>query len=249
MKISSFASILFLFLSVITNGCKEKQASQLPPPNVQVIVPIQQDIPVTEEFVGQTYGLFDISIQARIDGFLEGIHFQEGSQVKKGQLLYTIDPQPLEAKLAGAMGQLAEANTMLVKAESDLIRIKPLAEMNAVSMSDLDAAVAQRDAAKASVEASEASARSARIELGYTRIYSPINGIIGKTEAYPGDYVGKGFTDVILNEVSRIDTILVNFYIPEEKYLEIVRPYLESNMNAEVRRGEEQSQLSQETGQ
>jgi membrane fusion protein (multidrug efflux system) len=121
------------------------------------------------------------------------------------------------------MGQLAEANTMLVKAESDLARIKPLAEMNAVSMSDLDAAVAQRDAAKAAVAAAESSVESARIELGYTSIYSPINGIIGKTEAYPGDYVGKGITDVILNEVSRIDTILVNFHIGEERYLEFAK--------------------------
>jgi len=125
--------------------------------------------------------------------------------------------------LAGAQGQLAEANTMLVKAESDLDRIQPLAEINAVSMSDLDAAVAQRDAAQAAVEAAEASVTSARIELGYTRIYSPINGIIGKTEAFPGDYVGKGISDVILNEVSRIDTILVNFHIGEERYLELVR--------------------------
>ena len=221
-----------LFIALFLSACKERAADKLPPPSVQVVEVIVKDIPVTEEFVGQTYGLFDIAIQARVDGFLEGIHFEEGSRVKKGQLLYTIDPQPLQAKLAGAMGQLAEANTMLVKAESDLTRIKPLAEMNAVSMSDLDASVAQRDAAKAAVAAAEASVTSARIELGYTRIYSPINGIIGKTEAYPGDYVGKGFTDVVLNEVSRIDTILVNFHIPEEKYLEIARPYL---VNEEAR--------------
>ena len=215
--------ITLSILAVLSTGCKEQIASAPPPPNVQVVEVIQQNVPVTEEFVGETFGLFDISIQARVDGFLEGIHFEEGRRVRKGQLLYTMDPQPFEAKLAGAMGQLAEANTMLVKAESDLTRIEPLAEMNAVSKSDLDAAVAQRDAALASVEAAEASATSARIELGYTRIYSPIDGIIGKTEAYPGDYVGKGITDVILNEVSRIDTILVNFHIGEERYLELVR--------------------------
>ncbi len=223
MKIYSPVLAVLSLLALFSTGCKEKSAGTLPPPNVQVVEVIQQDVPVAEEFVGETFGLFDISIQARVDGFLEGIHFDEGRRVKKGQLLYTIDPQPFEAKLAGANGQLAEANTMLVKAESDLTRIKPLAEMNAVSKSDLDAAVAQRDAALAAVEAAEASVTSARIELGYTRIYSPINGIIGKTEAYPGDYVGKGITDVILNEVSRIDTILVNFHIGEERYLELVR--------------------------
>lgn len=235
---------IFLGLFTFFSGCKEKNAGTLPPPNVQVVEVIQQDIPVEEEFVGQTYGLFDISIQARVDGFLEGIHFEEGSRVKKGQLLYTIDPQPLEAKLAGVMGQLAEANTMLVKSESDLTRIKPLAEMNAVSQSDLDAALAQRDAAAAAVNAAEAAVTSARIELGYTRIYSPINGIIGKTEAFPGDYVGRGFTDVILNEVSRIDTILVNFHIPEEKYLDIVRPYLEGKETVRIQRREDQQGLT-----
>lgn len=223
MKSYSPVLVTLSLLALLSAGCNEKSAGALPPPNVQVVEIIQQDVPVTEEFVGETYGLFDISIQARVDGFLEGIHFDEGRRVKKGQLLYTMDPQQFEAKLAGAKGQLAEANTMLVKAESDLIRIEPLAEINAVSLSDLDAAVAERDAAKASVEAAEASVTSARIELGYTRIYSPINGIIGKTEAYPGDYVGKGLSDVVLNEVSRIDTILVNFHIGEERYLKLIR--------------------------
>lgn len=224
------SSILVLF--TFASGCKEKSAGKAPPPQVQVVEVIQQDIPVMEEFVGQTYGLFDISIQARVDGFLEGIFFEEGRRVKKGQLLYTIDPEPFEAKVAASMGQLAEANTRLVKAESDLIRIRPLAEINAVSQSDLDAAVAQRDAAIGAVDAARANLESTKIELGYTKVFSPINGIIGKTEVYPGDYVGKGISNVVLNEVSRIDTILVNFHLPEEKYLEIARFISESDPDA-----------------
>jgi len=220
-----FPPVLFtLFvITLIFQGCQDKSVQTIPPANVHVIEVIQQDIPVMEEFVGQTYGLYDISLQARVDGFLEGIYFEEGRNVRKGQLLYTIAPEPYEAKVNVARGQLAQAKTHLVKAESDLIRIRPLAEQNAVSKSDLDAAVAQRDAAEASMEAAEANLESARIELGFTRVYSPINGIIGKTEVYPGDYVGRGITNVILNEVSRIDTILVNFHLPEEKYLEIAR--------------------------
>jgi membrane fusion protein (multidrug efflux system) len=229
---------------LLLTACKEKADNAIQPPNVQVVEVIQKDIPVTEEFVGQTYGLFDIAIQARVDGFLEGIHFEEGTRVKKGQLLYTIDPQSLEAKLAGAMGQLAEANTMLVKAESDLARIKPLAEMNAVSQSDLDAAIAQRDAAAGTVDAARAAVTSAKIELGYTRIYSPIDGIIGKTEAYPGDYVGRGINNVVLNEVSRIDTILVNFHIPEEQYLELVQSFIEGGQRVNVQRRENQADLT-----
>jgi membrane fusion protein (multidrug efflux system) len=223
MKRLSHTLAALFAISLILQGCQDKSVQTMPPPNVQVVEVIQQDIPVMEQFVGQTYGLYDISLQARVDGFLEGIYFEEGRTVKKGQLLYTIAPEPFEAKVNVARGQLAEAKTHLVKAESDLVRIRPLAEQNAVSMSDLDAAVAQRDAAQASVEAAEANLESARIELGFTRVYSPIDGIIGKTEVYPGDYVGRGINNVVLNEVSRIDTILVNFHLPEEKYLEIAR--------------------------
>jgi membrane fusion protein (multidrug efflux system) len=232
MKRNFVVFILVSGIILLTTGCKEKSAATMPPPNVQVVEVIQQDIPVIEEFVGQTYGLYDIALQARVDGFLEGIFFEEGRGVKKGQLLYTIAPEPYEAKVAVALGQLAGANTQLVKAESDLIRIKPLAEQNAVSQSDLDAAVAQRDAAIGAVDAAEANLESANIELGFTKVYSPINGIIGKTEVYPGDYVGRGISNVILNEVSRIDTILVNFHLPEEKYLEIARFLIERDPKA-----------------
>lgn len=237
-------SFVFVLLLGTLSGCKEQSAGALPPPEVQVVEVIQKDILLKEDFVGQTYGLFDIAIQARVDGFLDEMHFEEGRRVKKGQLLYTIDPQPFQAKLAGAKSQLAEANTMLAKAESDLSRIEPLAEMNAVSQSDLVAASAERDAALSSVKAAESSVEYAEIELGYTKIYSPINGTIGKTQAYPGDYVGRGITDVILNEVSRTDTILVEFHISEEKYLEIVRPYLEGDKVPRVQRNEERKGLT-----
>jgi len=237
MKNFSHTLAAWFALSLMLQGCQDKSVQNLPPPNVQVVEVIQQDIPVMEEFVGQTYGLNDISLQARVDGFLEGIYFEEGSRVRKGQLLYTIAPEPFEAKVNVARGQLAEAKTHLVKAESDLVRIRPLAEKNAVSQSDLDAAVAQRDAAQASVEAAEANLESALIELGFTRVYSPIDGIIGKTEVYPGDYVGRGINNVVLNEVSRIDTILVNFHLPEEKYLEIAR-FLRERDPSNLREGQ-----------
>jgi membrane fusion protein (multidrug efflux system) len=244
MKYNALSFILAIVIPLWMQGCKEKGASQLPPPNVQVVEVIQQDVPVTREFVGQVYGMYDISIRSRVEGFLEGIHFEEGRRVRRGQLLYTIDPQPFEAKVNGYRGQLAEANTMLVKAESDLVRIKPLAEINAVSQSDLDAAVAQRDAAQAAVEAAGAALESAEIELGYTRIHSPINGVIGKTQAYPGDFVGRGFAEAVLNEVSRIDSVKVDFHIPEEQYLELFRPFLEGNDSVRVERGDKRRGLT-----
>lgn len=219
-KILLLAAILLFY-----NSCKEKQAQQASPPNIKVVEVIQKEIPIYKEFVGQVYGFKDIPIRARVDGYLMGIHFREGFGVKKGQLLYTIDPQPYQAKVAEAMGQLAKAKTELVRTDNELKRIKPLAEMKAVSESDLDAALAEHGAAKASVEAAEASLRLAKINLGYTNLKSPISGLIGKTLAKEGEYVGKSPNPVILNTVSRIDNVRVEFFLTESEYLHFFRDF------------------------
>ncbi len=212
-----------LVLPVFLISCGKKEAPPAPPAKVKVVEVWQTTVPVPIDFVGQTYGYKDIPIRARVDGFLTGLAFTEGSVVKKGQLLYTIDPEPLKAIEASKLSGLAEAQTRLVKAESDLNRIRPLAEINAVSKRDLDAAVADFEAAKAKVEAEEAQVQYARINLGYTRISSPIDGIIGMTEAKVGEYVGKAPNPIVLNEVSSIDTILVNFSISESEFLKLLR--------------------------
>jgi membrane fusion protein (multidrug efflux system) len=193
------------------------------PPEINVVKAIQKDIPIYREFVGQVYGSSDIPIRARVSGFLEGIHFQEGTTVKKGQLLYTIDPEPFKAKVAVAESKLAEAQTSLAKAESDLNRIKPLSEINAVSKSDLDAAVAQFDAAQAYVDASRSSLELANINLGYCWVKSPLNGLIGKTKAKVGEFVGQNPNPVILNTVSTTDTVLVEFFLTEADFIILAR--------------------------
>ena len=211
-------------------ACSEKQATQAPPPpppDVSVVETKAQDVTLYMEFVGQTGGLKDIAIRARVEGFMEGLHFQEGGDVKKGDLLYTLESQPFEEKVANRMSKVAEADTLLTYAKNDLNRIKPLAEINAVSQSDLDAAVASHEAATSSLEAAKANLRAAKIELGYTKIYSPIDGIIGKTKAKVGDFVGRDPNPVILNTVSRVDTILVTFFITETQYLAIARAFAE----------------------
>jgi len=223
IKIKLFKTILFIVFAVFFMSCNEKQKQQALPPDIKVVEVIQKDIPIYKEYVGQVHGFKDIPIRARVDGYLMGIHFKEGFGVKKGQLLYTIDPQPYQAKVAESMGQLAKAKTELVRAENELIRIQPLAEMKAVSESDLDAALAEQGAAKASVEAAEASLRLAKINLGYTHLKSPIRGLIGKTLAKEGEYVGKNPNPVILNTVSRIDNIRVEFFLTESEYLHFYR--------------------------
>jgi len=216
---------------LLTSSCKEKTQQAALPPEIQVHEVNTYDIPYVVEFVGQTYGLFDIAIRARVEGFLEGVHFEEGSRVQKGRLLYSIDPLPFQAKVAEQESRLAQAKTARVKMKSDLDRIRPLAEMNAVSQRDLDAAVAGHDAAIAEVSAAEASLRASKIELGYTKIYSPITGIIGITEAKVGDFVGREPNPVVLNGVSRTDVILVRFSITEAQYLNIMKH--NANLSAE----------------
>jgi membrane fusion protein (multidrug efflux system) len=223
LPILKCAVYIGLALPVFFTSCGKKETAPPPPPKVKVVDVLQTTVPVPVDFVGQTYGYKDIPIRARVDGFLTGLYFTEGSVVKKGQLLYTIDPEQLKSVEATRLSGLAEAKTMLVKAESDLKRIRPLAEINAVSQRDLDAAVANFEAAQAKVAAEESQLQYARINLGYTRISSPIDGIIGMTEAKVGEYVGKSPNPIVLNEVSSTDTILVNFSISELEFLKLLR--------------------------
>ncbi len=213
-------SLLFILALI---GCKQKNKATETIPEISVVKVLQRDIPIYQEFVGQVYGEKDIPIRARVEGFLEGIHFEEGFGVQKGQLLYSIDPKPLEAKVNSQKSRVAEAQTNLAKTKSDLDRYKPLAEKNAVSQSDLDARQAQYDAAVSSLEAAKSNLRSAEIELGYTKIYSPINGIIGKTQAKVGDFVGREPNPVILNVVSETKNVKVTFFLTEGEYLALVR--------------------------
>lgn len=139
MKTIKLSLILILIVSSIS--CDKKEASEMTLPNVSVVQTKSQEVPIYREYVGQVFGFKDIAIWARVEGYLEGIHFEEGSRIESGTLLYTIESQPFEADVAAKMSRVAEAKTMSVKAKSDLDRIKPLAEQKAVSESDLDSEI------------------------------------------------------------------------------------------------------------
>ncbi|WP_274475607.1 efflux RND transporter periplasmic adaptor subunit [Mangrovimonas aestuarii] len=226
--------LLFLILSIIIVSCKQKDKQQ-----VAAITPINvvavktQEVPIYKEFVGQVYGIKDIPIRARVDGFLEGVYFDEGSRVKKGELLYSIDPQPFQAEKSARQSEVSEARILLAKAKSDYNRIKPLADLNAVSKSDLDAATAQRDAAQAQLQAALAGLEISEINLGYCKIYAPLSGIIGKTSARVGEYVGKQPNPVILNTVSDIDTVRVQFFLSESEYLNFMKRFIRESGDSE----------------
>jgi membrane fusion protein (multidrug efflux system) len=215
-------------LPVLTGGCGGSSDGQAVAPSLRVLVTQseQRDVPLSIDMVGSTLGTKDVPIRARVEGFLETMDFTEGTFVEEGDLLYTIDPQPFKAKLVEAQSKLAAAQTQLAKAEADLARIKPLAEIKAVSEQDLDGAVASEAAARASVQASEAAVELAEIELSYTRLKAPISGLIGLTQAKPGEFVGRDPNPVVLNQVSDINPIRARFSISEREYLIMARNYL-----------------------
>jgi membrane fusion protein (multidrug efflux system) len=210
---------LTLFLTLLSLlSCKKEQGPQQQAPEVPVAAVLQKDVSITEDFVGQTYGGSDVQIRARVQGWVTQKHFTEGSEVRKGQLLYTIDPLPYQTKVDLAKGQVAEADANLVKSTNDLDRIKPLAQINAVSQRDLVAAQGQYDAAVGRKQAMIANLENARIELGYTKVLAPIDGTIGISKSDVGDFVG-GINSLLLNTVSSINSIRVRFSISEREYL------------------------------
>lgn len=217
-----FLSTIFV-IALLIFGCGGDEQAQLPTPKVQVYVTTETEVPIFREFVGETLGNTNVDIAARVAGFLETRDFEEGSFVKKGQLLYTIESQPFEEKVATAQSELAAAKVNLANAESDLSRVKPLAAENAISQIDLDAAQARYDASIEGVKAAEAQLRAAELELSYTKVYSPIDGVIGKTNANEGDYVGATANTVVLTTISYIDTMAVQFYLTQDEYLEAAR--------------------------
>ncbi|MGB0403877.1 MAG: efflux RND transporter periplasmic adaptor subunit [Salibacteraceae bacterium] len=228
--------LLFVFASILFFSCSNDKADTVKTtPVVDVINPTVEDVTIYEEFVGQVYGEVDIPIRTRVAGFLEGIHFSEGLTVKKDQLLYSIDPQPLEADLAAQTSKLAEAKTEMIRTENELIRYEELIKTKAVSQSDYDAAKAEAEAAKAGVDAAQANVRSAEINLGYCKMYSPIDGIIGQTMAKVGEFVGRDPNPVILNTVSHVMNVRVLFHLTEKQYLNIARVFsvFEDDQNSE----------------
>ncbi|MEM7304458.1 MAG: efflux RND transporter periplasmic adaptor subunit [Pseudomonadota bacterium] len=215
--------ILAFALTWLVYSCGEPDKPVPPILEIPVVKVIYQDVPIYIEMIGQTYGSRDIPIRARVDGTLETMHFEEGRNVKKDQLLYTIDTRPFDAKVVEAEGGVSEALTALTKAKSDLERIEPLAKMNAVSQQDLDSAQAEYEAAQSGLQVAKARLEQANIELGYTKIFAPISGRIGLTNAEIGEYVGKDPNPVILNYVSQTDPIRVRFSVNERDYLRFAR--------------------------
>ncbi len=212
-------------LLIFNWSCKEEEKRAEVSPEVNVVVAGKENIPVYSEYVGQVYGLSDVNIDPRVQGWITGIFFKEGSLVQKGSLLYTIDDQPFINSVEASKAEVARTQTLMENKRSELDRVKPLAEMNALSQRDLDDANAAYASAQNEVKIAESRLANAKIELGYTRITSPITGIIGISKVQIGDYVKMVSAGTGINAVSSLGEVRVRFPISENDYLGFLREY------------------------
>ncbi len=184
------------------------------PPEVSVATPAQRDVTVYQDFVGSTEAVKSVNIRARVQGFLDKMTFEPSSFVRKGQLLFVIEPEPYEAQRDRAAAGLEAAEAGLNRAESDLDRLEQAVKTNAVSQQEVTRARAERDQASAAMLQAQAALTSAEIELTYTTLESPINGMVSRNYVDLGNLVGAGEA-TLLTTVRQIDPIYAYFEVSE----------------------------------
>jgi RND family efflux transporter MFP subunit len=247
--------VVIVLLVAVTHSGAKPTAQVPPPPGVEVARVERRDVPVYGEWIGTLAGMVDANVKAQVTGYLLRRDYKEGSFVRKGQLLFEIDPRPFKAALDQAEGQLAQAEAQLtqneaqlataeanqLKSQLDVDKYAPLAKADAVSQQDLDDAVqtnlankaqvqaaqAALVAAKAQIEADHAAVQTASINLGFTRITSPINGIVGIAQAQVGDLVSVSSSP--LTAVSTLNPIRDYFTVSEQAYLELQKRFATSD--------------------
>jgi membrane fusion protein (multidrug efflux system) len=193
MKRFSIPAALGLLLlgALIFAGCSRKPAQTAPPPPEVLVTTVQpRDVPRVLERVATLDGFINANINAQVQGYIVSRDYQEGSVVKKGDLLFQIDPRPFEAALAQAKGTLAKDQANQVKADADKKRAIDLFNKKVISDQERDTAVAAADSTTANVEADEAAVKQTEINLGYTKITAPIDGVVGFANNQVGDLVG-----------------------------------------------------------
>ena len=226
--------VIIIVIGLIVGAIRPSKQAQAAPtivPDIEVVQVRQQDVPIIHEWIGTFDGLVNADVRAQVTGYLLKQGYEEGAFVKKGQLLFQIDPRPFQAVLDQAGGQLAQAKAQLANAEAvqgrtelDVKRYTPLAKEQAATQQDLDnavqnnlAAIASVETAKAQIKTSEAAVETARINLDFTRLVAPIDGIAGQAQLQVGALVSPATGPV--TSVSTVDPIKVYFTVGEPQYL------------------------------
>jgi len=230
----SCAGVVLSIASLALVGCEKEQAAPPPPPDVEVVEVAQKDVPVTRDWVATLDGKVNAVVRAQVAGYLLKQNYANGAFVSKGTQLFQIDPRPFQAvldqakaNLAQAQGNLQRAQAQLGKTEIDVARYTPLAKQQAISQQELDDAVqanlaakAQVEASKAAIDGAKAAIDNAQLNLGFTRVDSPVDGVAAIATAQVGDLVGPQSPSP-LTTVSTVNPILVNFTPSEQDYLNV----------------------------
>lgn len=232
----SIRKVLEVVFLLFICGCGKSAAPKNPPPPLAVdVVQAEADsIPVRRSFVGRISGKYEAVIQPRVSGYLLSRHFESGMPVRRGDLLFVIDASLLSTTELSARASLASARAQAVEAKNNYERAIPLARINAISQSQFDQYTAQYRAAEANVRSAEQQLRNASLEVGYSRIYSPIDGFVEAPEAHVGDYVGVGSAFSTLTKVVNLDTVSVDVTLPMSQYLRSIEPNMPIYENREL---------------
>jgi membrane fusion protein (multidrug efflux system) len=241
-KKEKFATSLLAVGMMLSISCGKMGLPPAGPPDVEVVEVAQKDVPITRDWVATLDGLVNAQIRAQVAGLLLKQNYANGGLVRTGAPLFEIDPRPFQAALNQAKGNLEEAKANLQQAQArlgktqiDVVRYTPLAKESAISQQELDDAVQANLAAKAAVEGAQAAIAGARaavenaqLNLDFTRIIAPIDGVAAIATAQIGDLVGP--QSGALTSVSTLNPILANFTISEEEYLSAMRQIVKGNV-------------------
>jgi RND family efflux transporter MFP subunit len=210
--------VLSITFSLALVGCGRGNAAiKLPDTDVLVAPPVQQDVPLHNEWVASLDGYVNAEIHPQVSGYIIKQNYKEGSVVRKGQVLFEIDPRPFQATLDAASGALAQAEASLAKSTIDVDRDAPLAAQKAIPKEKLDNEIQAKRAAEAAVESAKAMVERAQLDLGWTKVTSLVDGVAGICEVQMGNLVGPNSR---LTSVSQVDPVKVYFPVSEQQYLQ-----------------------------
>jgi membrane fusion protein (multidrug efflux system) len=209
--------VLSIAFTLSLAGCTKANAGfKLPDTEVLVAAPVQQNVAVHSEWVASLDGYVNAEIRPQVSGYIISQHYKEGAAVRKGQVLFEIDPRPFQAALDGAKGELAQAEAQLAKSANDVERDTPLAAQKAIPKEKLDNEIQAKRAAEAAVASGKAAVERAQLDLGWTKVTSLVDGVAGIAEVQMGNLVGPMAR---LTSVSQVDPIKVYFPVSEQEYL------------------------------
>jgi membrane fusion protein, multidrug efflux system len=215
--------LLVLILFAAALGCENSHSAPEPPPppEIEVRLPVTKPVTEYEDFPGQTQSLHMIEVRARVSGYLSNMCFKEGAEVKKGALLFEIDPRPYKAALDQAAGNLAQAEARLKRQDADLARAEKLVGTGSISREDYDKAVGDRGETAASIQALQAAVEAAKLNMEFTQVKAPISGRISRRLIDPWNMVKADETP--LTTIVSLDPIYAYFDVDEANALRLVR--------------------------